>query len=288
MGRVAFVNGRYVPHRHAMVHVEDRGYQFADGCYEVIAVRHGRLIDEGLHLERLERSLAAVRIPWPIGRSALRIVLAEMVARNQITAFGLVYLQVTRGVAPRNHPFPPSGHSALVLTARALPVPTPAAASQGVAVITIPDLRWRRCDIKSIALLPNVLGKQTAIERGAYEAWMVDSDGLVTEGTVSNAWIVTRDGVLVTRPDDAAILGGITRAVVLGLAEGLQMRCECRGFSVDEARGAAEAFLTSTTSLVKPVIAIDGTTVGTGGIGPLTSRLLQAYLEHIDGAGKQL
>lgn len=287
MGRVAFVNGRYVPHRHAMVHVEDRGYQFADGCYEVIAVRHGRLIDEGLHLDRLARSLAAVRIPWPIARSALRTVLAEMVVRNRVTGFGLVYLQVTRGVAPRNHPFPPSARSTLVLTARPLPVPTLAAASQGVAVITIPDLRWRRCDIKSIALLPNVLGKQAAIESGAYEAWMVDSDGLVTEGTVSNAWIVTRDGVLVTHPDDAAILGGITRAVVLALAEGLQMRCECRGFSVDEARGAAEAFLTSTTSLVKPVIAIDGTPIGTGGIGPLTSRLLQAYLQHIDGAGGQ-
>lgn len=284
MGAIAFVNGRYIPHRRAVVHVEDRGYQFADGCYEVIAVRHGRLVDEDLHLDRLDRSLAALRMAWPMARAALRVVLAEMVARNRIDGFGLVYIQITRGVAPRNHLFPAAAKGALVLTARSLPAPTLAKARQGVGVITVPDLRWQRCDIKSVALVANVLGKQAAADAGAYEAWLVDAHGLVTEGTASNAFIVTGDGVLVTRAADAAILGGITRAVVLDLAQELQVRCEQRAFSVEEAKAAAEAFLTSTTSLVKPVVAVDGVTIGTGAIGPLTTRLLEVYFDHIDGA----
>lgn len=267
-----------------MVHVEDRGNQFADGCYEVIAVRNGRLVDGDLHLDRLGRSLSELRLNWPMSRAALRIVLAEMVTRNRIGGFGIVYLQVSRGVAPRNHAFPRAAKSSLVLTARNLPAPSLARARQGVGVVTVPDLRWRRCDIKSVSLVANVLAKEAAVEAGAFEAWMVDAQGFVTEGSASNAWIVTRDGTLITRAADQAILSGITRAVVLELAQSLQMRCEQRPFSVEEAKMAAEAFLTSTTSLVKPVVAIDATRIGTGSIGPVTERLLEVYFAHIERA----
>lgn len=267
-----------------MVHVEDRGNQFADGCYEVIAVRNGRLVDGERHLDRLGRSLSELRLSWPMSRAALRVVLAEMVTRNRIGGFGIVYLQVSRGVAPRNHAFPRAAKSSLVLTARSLPEPSLARARHGVGVVTVPDLRWRRCDIKSVALVANVLAKEAAVEAGAFEAWMVDAQGFVTEGSASNAWIVTRDGTLITRAADQAILSGITRAVVLELAQSLQMRCEQRPFSVEEAKMAAEAFLTSTTSLVKPVIAIDGTRIGTGSIGPITERLLEVYFAHIERA----
>jgi D-alanine transaminase len=282
VSRIAYVNGRYVPHREACVHVEDRGYQFADAVYEVIAVSGGRPIDEEPHLDRLARSLAELRLRWPMGRQALRLVIRQMIRRNRLTGLGSIYLQVTRGVAPRNHAFPLGVKPVLVITAKALPQFDPEAARRGVRVITLADMRWRRPDIKSVCLLPNVLAKQQAFEAGAYEAWLVDDQGMVTEGTASNAWIVTASGELVTRSADRSILGGITRGVVLHLAQEHRLRFVERPFSVEEAKGAVEAFLTSTTSWVKPVVEIDHVVIGAGVVGPLTDRLWSLYVNHIE------
>jgi D-alanine transaminase len=286
MSRIAYVNGRYRLHADAVVHVEDRGYQFADGVYEVIAVQRGRMVDEGPHLSRLDRSLSELRIPWPMSRRALRVVLVEVIGRNRIIDSGLVYLQITRGVAPRSHAIPSATASSLVVTARPLPPFDRDAARKGVAVITIPDIRWKRCDIKTVSLLPNVLGKQQAIDAGAFDAWMIDSDGAVTEGTASNAWIVSAAGELVTRQASSAILNGITRCAVFEIAADQGFRLVERPFTVPEAKSAAEAFQTSTTSLVRPVVRIDDTMIGDGKIGPLTERLLDFYAGHMLAAGE--
>ena len=283
MSRVAYVNGRYVPHARAAVHIEDRGYQFSDGVYEVTTVHGGRFIDEAGHLDRLERSLAELRIAPPMSRRALKVVMRQIVRRNRVVN-GLVYLQVTRGVARRDHPFPEGSTNALVLTARHTP-PFAAAAKGGVAVITLPDIRWKRCDIKSVSLLPNVLGKQEARDAGAYEAWLVDDAGYVTEGTSSNAWIVTGDGELLTRHADSAILNGITRQALLDLAAGEGIVFVERAFTVAEAYAASEAFLTSFTSFVKPVARIDGHALGNGQRGPLTRTIAAYYSEHLDAQG---
>jgi D-alanine transaminase len=282
VSRIAYVNGRYVPHREAYVHVEDRGYQFADAVYEVIAVSRGRLIDEEPHLDRLARSLAELRLRWPMSREALRLVLRQMIRRNRLNGLGSIYLQVTRGVAPRNHLFPFGAKPVLVMTAKALPPFEPEAARRGVRVITLADMRWRRPDIKSVCLLPNVLAKQQAFEAGAYEAWLVDDQGMVTEGTASNAWIVTASGELVTRSADRSILSGITRGVVLRFAQEHRLRLVERAFSVEEAKRAVEAFLTSTTSWIKPVVEIDRVVIGAGVVGPLTDRLRSLYVTHIE------
>ena len=285
MGRIAYIDGRYVPHRRAYVHVEDRGYQFADGVYEVIAVNRGRLIDEEPHLDRLARSLAELRLRWPMSREALRLVMREMIRRNRLVGLGSLYLQITRGVAARNHLFPVRAEPVLVMTARALPPFDRQAARRGVRVITLDDLRWRRPDIKSVSLLPNVLAKQQAFEAGAYEAWLVDERGMITEGTASNAWIVTAADELVTRAADRSILGGITRAAVLRIARQHRLRLVERPFTVEEAKAATEAFLTSTTSWVKPVVEIDDVPVGDGVVGPLTDRLLALYAAHAEQNG---
>jgi D-alanine transaminase len=279
MPRYAYVNGRYVPHAQAQVHIEDRGYQFADGVYEVILIHDGRLIDEEPHLDRLGYSLKELRIPWPMARPALRLVLGELIVRNGV-AHGTVYLQVTRGVASRDHKFPAHATPSLVVTTKRQK-PTPAALAAGVAVITRPDIRWRRCDIKSVSLLPNILGKQAAAEAGAFEAWLVDDDGCVTEGSSTNAWIVTRAGHVITRNLSAAILSGITRLSVLQFVQSHGLVFEERRFSVAEAKEAAEAFLTSTTSLVLPVTRIDGQAIGDGQPGPLTLKLREGYLRHL-------
>lgn len=276
MSRIAYVNGHYRRHGEAAVHIEDRGFQFADGVYEVIAVHGGRLVDEQAHLDRLTRSLAELRIAAPMGERALAHVLREVIRRNGLHD-GIVYLQITRGVARRDHPFPHGVPSSLVVTARRIK-PTPATLLEtGVAVVTIPDIRWKRCDIKSISLLPNILGKQRAKEAGAYEAWMVDEQGLVTEGTSTNAWIVTPAGVLVTHPTGPAILGGVTRRTVLALAARESVAVEERPFSVDEALAAREAFLTSTTSYVLPVTSLDGKPIGDGRPGQLARKLRASY-----------
>ncbi|MCP5365074.1 MAG: D-amino-acid transaminase [Hyphomicrobiales bacterium] len=282
MSVVAYVNGRYHIHSRASVHIEDRGFQFSDGVYEVIAVRNGRPVDETLHMDRLDYSLGQIRLPWPVAPTAFRVILREVANRNRIRAFGLLYVQVTRGSAPRNHAFPTVTKATLVVTGRPLRFAGTEDLRKGVAVITAPDLRWKRCDIKAISLLPNVLAKQAAIEAGAYETWMVDEHGLITEGSASNAWIVSEAGDLVTRHADWAILNGITRRVIVERALDLGLRFVERPFAVAEVSSAREAFLTSTTSLVKPVVKIDGQTVGEGGIGALTESLLQFYQSHMD------
>lgn len=281
MSRVAYVNGQYVPHGQATVHVEDRGFQFADGVYEVWSVFDGRMADFDGHMTRLHRSLNELRIPIPMTREALERVLKETVRRNRVRE-GLVYLQVTRGTARRDHPFPAEGTPpSVIVTARSLPLSKGnAAAAKGVAVITHPDIRWGRCDIKTVGLLPNVLAKQAAKERGAAEAWMVDEMGLVTEGSSTNAWIVDEDGKLRTRDTQANILHGITRAAVLALAADEGIEVEERAFSVEEAKRAKEAFYTSASGFVMPAVSIDGAKIGDGKPGPIATKLRALYIEQ--------
>jgi D-alanine transaminase len=282
--RCAYVNGRYVPHADAAVHIEDRGYQFADGVYEVIALRRGRLLDEEAHMARLDRSLAELEIAPAMSHAALGLVMRELVRRNRL-GDGNLYLQMTRGVAPRDHGFPAGVETSLVLTARRAKPQPQALVEQGVAVVTMPDIRWGRCDIKSIALLPNVLGKQAARAAGAYEAWLVDRDGHVTEGTSSNAWIVTAAGRLVTRKTGNDILAGVTRRSLIALLGEQGLALEERPFTVAEAKAAREALLTSTTSAVLAVTRIDGAKVGGGRPGKLFGALRRIYLDYADGAG---
>jgi len=284
MSRIAYVNGRYVPHREAQVHIEDRGYQFADGVYEVILVHRGKLVDEIPHLDRLDRSLSELRIDSPMPRAPMRQVLREMVRRNRIND-GIVYIQATRGVARRDHPFPKNTKPALVMTSRRLAMPDRAKAEEGVAALTIPDIRWARCDIKAVALLPNVLGKQQAREAGAYEAWQVDDEGYVTEGTSTNTWIVTPDGELVTRQIGEQILSGITRATLIGLADKLGVKLVERRFSVEEALDAREAFVTSATSFVTPITKINDSVIGNGRAGSVAMGILDNYLDYAAGDG---
>ena len=284
MSRVAYVNGQYVPLQEAGVHVEDRGYQFADGVYEVIAFAAGRMLEAEGHLERLDRSLAELAIAAPMGRRALRAVLAECIRRNRLSA-GIVYVQITRGVARRDHAFPAHAVPTLVVTVRRAKGPPKAAIAEGVGVITLPDIRWKRCDIKSVALLPNVLAKQAARQRGAFEAWMVGDDGAVTEGSSTNAWIVTKEGEVVTHPAGPAILNGITRMAVIAAARRAGFSVVERSFTVAEALAAREAFLTSTTSHVLPVVSIDGKPVGNGHPGSTTIALRQAYLADLAISG---
>ena len=283
MSRIAYVNGRYVPHAHASVHVEDRGYQFADGVYEVVHLYRCRFIDRDLHLDRLDRSLNELRITAPIGRAAMLTVLREVVARNRLTD-GMIYCQVTRGVARRDHAFPRAGtRPALVVTARRTqPFPTHPERWTATA-ITLPDQRWARCDIKSVALLPNVLARQAAREQGATEAILFDRDGMVTEGASTSVWVVDAAGVLRTRPLGHAILPGCTRAALLAelAAEGVAVAE--RAFSLTELREAREVFITAATTFVKPVLALDGQPVGDGTIGPVARRLFGLFARHVHG-----
>jgi D-alanine transaminase len=283
MSRFAYVNGRYLPFREAKVHVEDRGYQFADGVYEVCEVRGGQLIDERRHMERLQRSLGELRIPMPMSVKALGVVLREVVAKNCI-GYGLVYLQISRGVARRDHAFPsPSVAPSMVVTARPLNLKrNEALAASGIAVISVPDNRWGRVDIKTVGLLPNVLARQTAIDQGARDAWLVDKDGVVVEASSANAWIVTAKGALVTRHADHAILRGITRAVVLDAIKGQGLAIEERAFTLQEAFTAREAFITSATQLVLPVVKIDGRTIGDGKPGPIASALRREFYRYAE------
>jgi D-alanine transaminase len=283
MSRIAYVNGRYRPHRDARVHVEDRGFQFADGVYEVCEVKDGRLVDERRHMARLTRSLGELRIALPMTLPALSIVLHETVRRNRVRN-GIVYLQITRGEARRDFAFPsPDTAPSVVVTARSLdPVKAEATAAEGIAVITVPDRRWARPDIKSVSLLPNVLAKQAARDAGAREAWLVDARGFVTEGASSNAWIVTADGEVVTRPADNSILNGISRAVVLDAMAARGLALTERGFTVAEAKAAREAFVTAASQIVQPVVRIDGAPVGDGRPGPLALVLRREFHRHAE------
>ena len=288
MSRIAYVNGRYRPHRDAAVHIEDRGYQFSDGVYEVCEVKGGRLVDERRHMERLQRSLAELRIRLPMTLKALSVVLHETIRRNRVTG-GIVYLQITRGVARRDHGFPAADTPpAIVVTAKNLdPARNERIARNGMAVVTVPDNRWARVDIKSVSLLPNVLAKQAARESGAYEAWLIDGKGCITEGASTNAWIVTSDNELVTRQTDSGILAGITRGTLKKIAGDLQLKFVERPFTLAEAKKAKEAFITSATSFVTPVVRIDGDKVGDGKPGPTARRLREEYV-RLASAGESV
>ena len=283
MSRIAYVNGQYLPQRIAAVNVEDRGYQFADGVYEVFYVRDARLIDAELHLERLERSLREIRLARPMAREPLLLVLQEVLRRNRVTE-GLLYLQVTRGVARRDHAFPAATlPPSFVVTARRTPPFPTAAADWAASAITHPDLRWARCDIKTVALLPNVLAKQAAREQGAIEAILVDREGLVTEGASTSVWLVDEAGQLRIRQLDHAILPGCTRAALVALLRETRIPYAEGAFSAEEMRRGREVFLTSASSFVKPIVRIDGAAVGDGTVGPVTSRLFDLFARHVRG-----
>jgi D-alanine transaminase len=279
MSRTAYVNGRYVPFRSARIHVEDRGFQFADGVYEVVLLVNGRQIDGARHLDRLERSLRELGIKLPLSRKALGVITDETARRNGMTD-GIVYIQVTRGTAPRDHAIP-RARPTLVVTARSRRVPDPGRQQHGISVATTPDLRWGRCDIKTVALVANVLAKDHAQRQGAYEAWLVDKRGRISEGTSTNAWIVARDGTLITHPAEAGILCGVTRLAVIDLARAAGFKIKERAFTLREAKAAREAFVTSATSFVLPVVRLDGRAVGRGVPGPTTRALQAAYVEHV-------
>jgi D-alanine transaminase len=280
MPRIAYVNGQYVRHAEAAVHVEDRGYQFADGVYEVCEVARGFIMDMRRHLDRLDRSLRELEIGWPMSRKALEVVMREVVRRNRVVN-GLVYLQVTRGVALRDHVFPAAGTiPAMVVTAkRSDPAAALKRAEAGLRVITVPENRWDRVDIKTVGLLPNVLARQKAKVAGAQEAWFVDPDGTVKEGAATNAWIVTFEGKLVTRPAEHGILRGITRTILFDLAARMGLDIEERGFTVDEAKAAREAFITAATTVVMPVVSIDGVPVANGHPGSIALSLRKAFFD---------
>jgi D-alanine transaminase len=281
MGRIAYVNGRFAPHGEAVVHIEDRGYQLSDAVYEVWALFGGKLADPEGHFARLERSLAELSIAMPMSRGALTLVLRETVRRNRVRE-GLLYLQVSRGVARRDHAFPnPAVRPALVITVSAVDrAASEARAAKGVGVVTTPENRWGRCDIKSVALLPNVLAKQRARAAGALEAWFVDELGFVTEGASSNAWIVDADGRLRTRDTNANILRGVTRHSLLDVIRGEGLQVEERPFTPADALAAREAFITGAGSLVLPVVTVDGQPVGDGKPGPVATRLRRLYIEQ--------
>ncbi len=282
MSRIAYVNGRYLPQSEASVNVEDRGYQFADGVYEVLYTADGRFLDEELHMARLERSLREIAIAMPMGRAALMAVLQEVIRRNRLRN-GLVYMQVTRGVARRDHAFPANPvPPALVVTCRRTPpFPTNVDAWAGSA-ITVADQRWERCDIKSVGLLANVLAKQAARSAGATEAIMIDRDGLVTEGSSTTVWVVDSAGALRTRQLSHAILPGCTRASLLDQMAGSGVSAEERAVTESELRAAREVFITSATSFVKPITKLDGAPVGDGTVGPVTRQLFALFARHAD------
>ena len=281
MGRIAYVNGRYVRGPDAEISINDRGLQFGDSVYEVIEVRNGRFMERDAHLARLDRSLEMLSMKMPVAGSALKTILEEVRRRNFVQN-GLIYLQITRGSAPRNHMFPPKTvKSSLIVTGTPLsPKYRGRLLKKGIRVITQPDDRWRRRDIKTTNLLPNVLAKQAAADARAQEAWLVDDDGLITEGSSSTAWIVTADRTVVTRPLSADILPGVTREALLPVLAEFGGDFAQRAFSVDEAEGASEAFITSAYNPVTPVVQINASILGDGTPGPVT-RLLQNWFQRV-------
>lgn len=283
MSRIAYVNGRYINHQSAKVHIEDRGYQFSDGVYEVAAICDGKIIDEGGHLKRLKKSLEELRICLPIKEKPLKVIFREVIRRNRISN-GILYLQITRGVAKRDHPFPKENTKpVLVLTARS--TPRRQIGEEGARVVTTLDIRWLRRDIKSISLLPNILAKQKARENGVYEAWFVDGNGFITEGSSTNAWIVDENGAVITHQLGHNILGGITRDTVISLAKQNNITVIERPFTLDEALAASEAFITSTTSFVTSVVGINDSQIGNGKLGPITKKLQKLYLDYCYNVG---
>ena len=285
MSRIAYVNGRYLPQRAAAVNIEDRGFQFADAIYEVVHFYQGRFADEERHLNRLDRSLSQIALLCPLTRAGLKRVLREVAERNRLT-HGLLYIQISRGVARRDHAFPAQDATpTLVVSAKRLP-PYPASPDEwAVRAITYPDQRWARCDIKTTGLLPNVLARQAARAQGAAEAILIDRDGMVTEGAATTVWIVDRNAVLRTRPLDHAILPGCTREALADILRSAVIEFEQRAFSEAALRSAPEVFLTGATSFVKPVVQLDGAPVGDGAPGPVTRHLFDLFARHVGARG---
>jgi len=287
MSKIAYVNGRYLPQPEAAVNIEDRGYQFGDGIYEVVHLYGGRYVDEALHLGRLERSLREIRLPMPMSRAALSMVLREVARRNRVTE-GLLYMQVTRGVARRDHPFPkvPVPPALVVTVKRIAPYPTDIE-RWASACITLPDLRWARRDIKSVNLLPNVLARQAAREQGAIEAILYEeATGIVTEGAATTFWIVDANGAIRTRFQDQVILPGCTRAALMAELRAAGIPWDETPFTLADMRAAREAFITSATSFVRPITRIDGTPVGDGRVGPVVRRLFDLFARHVKGPAR--
>lgn len=279
MPRYAYVNGAYVAHGDASVHIEDRGFQFADGVYEAVACIQGNLADERGHLDRLERSLSEIGMEMPVARTTLQFIMRELVRKNRLKNAN-VYIQVTRGASKRDFPFPGDHvRPSLILTTWPMKFPPKL---EEIKVFTVPDLRWKRRDIKTLALLPQVLAKQKAVEQGGKEAWMIDDNGDITEGASSNAWIVNTKGILITRPISNDILKGVTRTAIEDICKTLNLKIEERCFTPKEAYRAAEAFSSSAVALVKPVIEIDGHKIGAGKVGPVTQKLYDAYRAYVE------
>lgn len=280
MSRIAYVNGAYVSHSQAKVHVEDRGFQFADGVYEVCEVRHGVIVDLTRHLDRLGRSLSELRIDWPMDRKALALVIRQVLRKNRVTN-GMFYIQVTRGVARRDFVFPAAGTKpSLVITARnTSPAVIAAKNTHGIKAITVPENRWDRVDIKSVGLLPNALARQAAKEQGAAEAIFFDENGMVKEGAASNVWMVDEDGTLLTRPAEHGILRGITRTTLLDIAARVGIPIREEAFSVEKMKSAREVFITAATSICFPVVEIDGRTIANGHPGSLSQKIREAFFD---------
>jgi len=280
--RITYFNdgktGKFIPHPRAFTHIDDRGLQFADGIYEVLAAENRQLVDEGLHYKRLKNSLKAVEIAAPVSEKSIHVIIMELLRRNNLQD-AMVYIQVTRGVAKRDHYFPKNRQPTLLITVTPLKKPSVAEIANGVAVVTMPDLRWQRRDIKSLSLLPNVLAKNQALP--AKEAWLIDN-GVITEGSATNAYIVTAAEVVKTHPKNNLILGGITRETVLALAKKNKIKLEEKPFTLQEAMNAKEAFFTNTTARILPVVKIDDKKIGSGKPGEVTQKLMKIYNDYID------
>ena len=278
MSRIVYVNGEFVPEEDARISVFDRGFLFADGVYEVSSVIDGKLIDNAAHIARLQRSLDELSMAPPCSMEEIEAIQKEMLARNNLEE-GMLYLQVSRGAADRDFNFPAQSTSSLVMFTQAKNLATNPVATRGLSVVSVPDLRWGRRDIKTVQLLYPSLAKEEAKAKGADDAWLVE-DGTVTEGTSNNAWIVTKDGTIITRQLSHDILHGITRRSVMRLAAERQIKIEERPFTIEEAQHAREAFVTSASAFVMPVVEIDGVKLSDGKPGELTRRLRSIYLDE--------
>ncbi len=280
MTRIAYVDGRYLPLAEAVVQIEDRGYQFADGIYEYIAFYNKKLVDAEPHLQRWQRSIDALSLPSTYSLKSLHIIMQQLLSRNPLQHGGL-YMQITRGVSPRNHPFPKHPHGVLSMTIRASKTMDSSKAEKGVKAITHADERWARCDIKTINLLANLLAKQYAIASGAFEALLIKPDGFISEGAVSNVFMVDETGTLCTHPATSEILPGITRARVIEMASATNITVLEKAFTLKQLQAAQEVFITSTSANVQPVVQIDQQTIGNGKVGRVTQTLMNTYYTHI-------
>lgn len=281
MAKISYVNGEYTLHRDASVHIEDRAYQFADGVYEVVLLQNGIMIDGKQHFERLERSLKGLRIDTPLSTSSLKIIIKELTRRNRCKD-AMVYIQISRGVAKRDHAFPTKTVPSVVITLSPFKLPDSSKTTKGKETITTPDIRWKRADIKSVSLLPNILAKQQAVEANCIEAILVNDKGEITEGSSTNVFMVNGKGTIITHPTTEQILGGITRSTLVKLARDNGITVEERAFTVDEAINAKELFITSTTKGAYPISAIDGKTINNGMVGEVVKKLQILYKDYIN------